>query len=329
VLPSDDQSDLPLTGGAELPLTPTGEETDASAPRLLALARAVAQEPQFAVGGRPPSIRTDSDEVIWNDVQRLFLRFPPSRCQEGRQRSLQYAEQAGTRPDSAPATVLPLLRDEVIYPGLSGTIQAGGLRSAATAPLDPRVPSPANGDVRQLAGIVSTCLWFVENDPHLCHCLRSVFRFGITPLSAEQRQRYTVELLRLWERVRTGVAGQQTGSSRHELKERLKERLDLDEAIHSLVYQPCADAESWWGRLQNQARDTLLKARDRAVAAGCPVHLQVLGGSFADVSRLAPDSLQVDFGVPGEICACLRVWARVDGEEIKGRVLYRSPREGT
>jgi hypothetical protein len=59
------------------------------------------------------------------------------------------------------------------------------------------------------------------------------------------------------------------------------------------------------------------------------VHLQQLGGSFADINRLAPDSLQVDFGVPGEVCACLRVWARIDGEEFKGRVLYRSPREQT
>jgi hypothetical protein len=55
----------------------------------------------------------------------------------------------------------------------------------------------------------------------------------------------------------------------------------------------------------------------------------VLGGPFAEVSRLAPDSLQVDFGTPGEVCACLRVWARVGGEEWKGRVLYRSPAEGT
>jgi hypothetical protein len=55
--------------------------------------------------------------------------------------------------------------------------------------------------------------------------------------------------------------------------------------------------------------------------------LTVLGGSFAEINRLAPDSLQVDFGVPGEVAACLRVWARIDGEEIKGRVLYRSPQE--
>jgi hypothetical protein len=107
----------------------------------------------------------------------------------------------------------------------------------------------------------------------------------------------------------------------------LRERLDLDEALHCLVYQPPADPASWWGRLLAQARDTLFAARDRAAGAGCPVHLQVLGGSFADINRLAPDSLEVDYGISGEVAACLRVWARVDGEELKGRVLYRPPRQ--
>jgi hypothetical protein len=79
--------------------------------------------------------------------------------------------------------------------------------------------------------------------------------------------------------------------------------------------------------LLGQARDMLLLARDRASGAGCHVHVQVLGGSFADINRLAPDSLEVDYGVPGEVAACLRVWARIDGEELKGRVLYRPPRQ--
>jgi hypothetical protein len=140
-------------------------------------------------------------------------------------------------------------------------------------------------------------------------------------LISDQRQRYLAEMLRLWERVQAG------SSSEHGRKERLKERLDLDECFHSLVYQPPADPASWWGRLQAQARDTLFQARDRAVQAGCQVHLQLLGGSFADINRLAPDSLQVDYGVPGEVVVCLRVWARIDGEELKGRVLYRPPRE--
>jgi hypothetical protein len=79
--------------------------------------------------------------------------------------------------------------------------------------------------------------------------------------------------------------------------------------------------------LQAQAREALFQARDRAAAAGSHVHLQLLGGNFADINQLAPDSLEVDYGVPGEVTTCLRVWARIDGEELKGRVLYRPPRE--
>jgi hypothetical protein len=179
------------------------------------------------------------------------------------------------------------------------------------------VASSSDPELRPLAGIVSACLSLVDSEPNLHHCLQTVFRFGIAPLTGDQRPRYVTELLRRWDRLRTGPSP----------RERFKAHLDLDEAVQSLVFLPLADARSWWGQLQGQSRDALLQARDRAVRAGCQVHMQLLGGSFADVNRLAPDSLQVDFGVPGEVVACLRVWARVDGEELKGRVLYRSPRE--
>jgi hypothetical protein len=194
--------------------------------------------------------------------------------------------------------------------------------------LDPRVAAPQDADLRTLTGVASACLWLAENeDGNLYHCLRSVFRFGLTPVRGEQRDRYVAELLRLWERVRAAWAGPGT-AGRPEWKARLKACLDFDEALHSLTYQPPASPDPWWGRLHGQAREVLFRIRDQAVQAGCPVHLQVLGGSFADISQLAPDSLQVDFGVPGEVSLCLRPWARVDGEELKGRVLYRSPQEG-
>jgi hypothetical protein len=292
---------------------------------LLPLARAVAADPRFQEVLHKAPLREDTDDEIWNDAQRLLLRVAPELAEEWRQRCLTYAEQAGARPDDARSAVLALGCDEVIYPGLTGALQAAGLRSAAAASLDPSVPGPADGDLRPLAGITSAYLWFIEHDPHLHHCLQSVFRFGVRPLTGDQRQRFRAELARRWDRVRSGTEAAASGQG---FKERLKEYLDLDEALHSLVYQPLADARSWWGRLRDRARDLLLKARDRAARAGCQVHLQLLGGSFADVNRLAPDSLQVDFGVPGEVAACLRVWARIDGEELKGRVLYRSPLEG-
>jgi hypothetical protein len=293
-------------------------------PRLLPLARAIAADARFQEMLHQAPLREGSDDEIWNDVQRLLLRVAPELAQEWRQRCLAYAEKSGARPDDVRAAILPLGRDEEIYPGLTGAVQAVGLRSVASAPLDPRVPEPSDPDMRFLAGGTSAYLWFIELDPHLHHALQSVFRFGVAPLAGDQQQRYRAELLRRWERLQSGARTAALGQGP---KERLKEHLDLDEALHSLVYQPLADARSWWGCLQSQARDVLFHARDRAIRAGCNVHLQLLGGSFADVNRLAPESLQVDFGVPGEVAACLRVWARIDGEELKGRVLYRSPGE--
>jgi hypothetical protein len=286
--------------------------------RLLPLARAINGDPRLQAELERSPIRDSSDNEIWNDVQRLLLRLDPGLADEWRRLSLEHAEQTGGRADEAQTVVLPLARDEVIYPGLSGEVRATGLRSAASAALDPRITAPADADLRFLAGVVSTCLWFIERDPRLCHCLESVFRFGLSPLTGEQRERYVAEMLRVWERTKVPQPGP---------KDRLKSLLDLDEAIQSLVYQPMAVPDSWWGRLQRQARDVLFAARDKAVQCGCAVHLQLLGGNFAAINQLAPDSLQVDFGVPGEVSACLRLWARIDGEQLKGRVLYRSPQE--
>ncbi|HZV05667.1 MAG TPA: hypothetical protein VE999_11345 [Gemmataceae bacterium] len=317
-LPLAEPGDSSSSGGPEA-LPPSTQQT--ATPRLLPLVRAITADPRFREMLHGKALRESSDEEIWNDVQRLFLRAPADLAAEGRLRAMLLVTQLGAEMDLGRTETLPLGHDEVIYPGLAGSVQVTGLRSALSAPLDPRVSAPPDGDLRFLAGVTSAYLWFIEHDPNLRHCLRSVFRFGVPPLTGDQRNRYLSELLRLWERVRTGSL------DGHGMKDQMKARLDLDEALHSLVYQPPADPTSWWGRLQAQVRDTLFQARDRAVRAGCQVHLQLLGGSFADINRLAPDSLQVDYGIPGEVAVCPRVWARIEGEELKGRVLYRPPGE--
>jgi hypothetical protein len=291
---------------------------------LRPLAEAIAADARLQELLQKHPLHEGSDDAIWNDVQRLLLRVPPGLADEWQGRCLRLAEQAGARPDDTHAVVLSLERDERIYPGLTGAVQARGLRSETGAPLDPRVASSPERDLHLLAGVISACLWFIEQEASLQHCLASVFRFGLCPVAGEQRERFEAELLRRWQRV---LASAHEPTSRQAIKERMKERLDLDEALHSLVHQPPAHPRSWWGQLWAEARETLLRQREDAVQAGCPVHLQILSGSFADVNRLAPDSLQVDFGVPGEVAACLRVWARIDGEEIKGRVLYRPLQE--
>jgi hypothetical protein len=298
----------------------------AAGPRLLPLARAVVEDGRFQAELRRSPLREDDDGAIWNDVQRLLLRVPAYLAAEWRPRSLRLAEQAGARADESATVALPLANNEVVFPGLSGEVCVTGLRSAAPTDPDPRLgPVPA-GDVGLLGGVTAACLWLVDTDPGLFHCLRGVFRFGIAPLAGEQRDRYRAELLRLWERAR--AAGEGNAPERQRRKEALKAALDLDEAFHSLLHQPPAAADSCWGKLLARARQALFGLRERAVAAGCPAHLQLLGGDFAEINRLAPDSLEVDFGVPGEVSACLRVWARIDGEELRGRVLYRPPREG-
>jgi hypothetical protein len=314
-------TELPAAAAEGLPPPATNQ------PRLVPLARAIAADRRFQAELRRPPIHEFSDEVIWNEVQRLLLRLPPHLAEEGRLLCRQHAEQVGGQLDGSAAVALPAPRDEAIYPGLAGDVCAPGLCSSPVAPLDARLAPPTDESLLPLAGTVSTWVWFAEHDPHLHHALKSVFRFGMPPLTGEQRERYVAELLRLWERARATAAALQADSSRPRLKEHIRALLDLDEALQSLVYSPLAAPESWWGRRREQARQALFVARDRAVQAGCVVHLQLLGGTFADINRLAPDSLQVDFGVPGEVAACLRVWARIDGEEFKGRVLYRSPPE--
>jgi hypothetical protein len=312
---------LPADGAAE---QRAGNESDG--PRLRSLALAIVKDARLAAELAESPLDDSTDAEIWSSIHRLLLRVPAGVAEEWRRRAQELAEQAGGRLDEWAAVPLPLPWDQSIYPGVTGAIRAPGLRSDPTTPLDPRVAPPPDAAPRELAGIVSACLWLVNHDPHLKHCLKAVFRFGLSPLSGEQGQRYQSELLRLWERVCTAAAGP-SNSARPQARDLLQAVLDLDEAIHSLVFQPLAAADSWWARFQSQARTALFEARDRAIAAGCAVHLQVLGGSFADINRLAPDSLQIDCGIPGEVSTCLRVWARIDGEELKGRVLYRSPQE--
>src|SRR5262249_36659753 len=121
VLPSDGQDETPPA------------ESLCSGPRLLALPRPVTSDPRLGPVNKPIPAPTGNDDEIWGDVQRLLLRLPPGVADEWRRRSLQHAEQAGARADTSPVTVLPLPWDEVVYPGLTGAVQAAGLRSSPSA----------------------------------------------------------------------------------------------------------------------------------------------------------------------------------------------------
>jgi hypothetical protein len=256
-------------------------------------------------------LRSGSDADTWADLNHLFLRLPPPQDRQWRDYCVKRAEEVGAR-IAAPAITLPLPWTEEVYPALVGTVRAPGLATATAAPDD---------DHHLLAGVVKSCLWFAENDPSLGHALKSVYSFSWKSLrDREQARLYAQELLRRWHRVEAAPAPPPAPQA----CDWLKDRLDLDEAVHSLLHLPPAAPGSWWDRLRNTARLALFRARDRAT--GCTAYFQTLGGNFAAITRLADrESLGVPFGTPGEVVACLRVWARLNTDELKGRVLYRPP----
>jgi len=110
--------------------------------------------------------------------------------------------------------------------------------------------------------------------------------------------------------------------------EALWARIDLDEALNSLLYLPPVNRDtSWWGKLQQEMRRTLDWAAERARQAGSRVQLQTLWGPYAKICDRSSADLEVDTGLPlGEMVSSLRVFAQIDQEAVPGRVLYRSVR---
>ena len=54
----------------------------------------------------------------------------------------------------------------------------------------------------------------------------------------------------------------------------LRAWIDIDEAIHSLIFVPPAERYSWWGKLQQESRRILKKVADRVNNAGYEVRIR-------------------------------------------------------
>ncbi|KYC39390.1 hypothetical protein WA1_32185 [Scytonema hofmannii PCC 7110] len=260
-----------------------------------------------------------SDADLWNEVQHLLLRVPEKLAQTWREYLVKAIIQVGAVEDKEFYSSLPFTRNECIYPGLSGKVKASGLWFSDRVAFDSRLMvERSGGELDFLAGVVSACLKFIESDPSVHHALKSVDRFGIRSLiSDSEKSKYITSLIDRFRRV------QATADSTPAVA--LRARLDLDEAIHSLVYLPCGDRFSWWGKLQQETRRTLDQVVEKARQAGHQIQIRPLWGTYADVFNWSKDDLQLDIGgVPGEVSACLRVYAKIDDEVLPGRVLFRS-----
>ncbi len=263
-------------------------------------------------------LKSSTDESLWHEMQRLLLRVPASLASTWRHRAMKLAQEVGAVEDRRSLLTLPFYRNEAIYPGLSGSVSAQGLQLSERLGFDPRVDVlKPDGDLSLLAGIVSFYIKFVDIDLSLCHALQSIDEFGLRSLASQsERNRYIEALINCFKRVQ---AAEQSSNPTIILRA----RLDLDEAIHSLVYNPPVERDtSWWGKLQQEARQTLIvRARQYNV------QIRQLWGTFSDVCAWSKHDLELDNGgIKGEVSACLRVYAKMDDTVLPGRVLFRSLR---
>ncbi|WP_026733075.1 hypothetical protein [Fischerella sp. PCC 9605] len=265
---------------------------------------------------------SSNDTDLWNELQRLLLRVPEKLAHVWQERILAEVSQLGALEDKFSLQQMSFCRNEHVYSGLKGNIEAKGLCLSNNIGFDPQLRMETrDGEFDVLAGIVSTCVKFIEIDKCLHHALKSVDRFGVRSLDSESEQaKYVTALLDRFHRVLATADADPAIA--------LRARLDLDEAIHSLVYLPICDRFSWWGKLQQEARRTLNGVVEKARDAGYQVQIRPLWGTYADVYTWSKDDLQLDIGgIPGEVSACLRVYAKINDEVLPGRVLFRSSLE--
>ncbi|MBL1199876.1 MAG: hypothetical protein FWK04_12510 [Nostoc sp. GBBB01] len=268
-------------------------------------------ELNYYLGNSPLQSQTDSD--LWHEIQRKLLRVPEDLAASWQKRTLDMAQAVGAMADNANLFQLPFIRDEIIYPGLSGTVQTQGLSLSQNL---------QSNESDFSTGFLLLYMKFLEIEPNFYHALKSVCSFDIVSLNskAEQQSQYINALSDRCQRT-------QKAEESNDPLSILRAWIDMDEAIHSLVFVPPAQRYSWWGKLQNESRRILKKIADKAINAGNEVRIRQLSGLYADICTSSKDDLQLDFGgTPGEVLTCLRVYARINHEELPGRVIFRSSR---
>lgn len=298
-----------ITSTNELKLTRLRDEFDAN------------KELVFYLGNSPLQSQTDSD--LWNEIQRKLLRIPEDIATYWRQHALNLAQEAGATEDNSNLYQLPFIRDEVIYPGLSGSVNVQGLQLSQKELLNYKIThGQESTDMHLLASMVILLIKLIEIEPNLHHALKSVFSFDVVSLHSkpEQRIQYIEALSDRFQRI------QKAEENAYPLLT-LRAWIDIDEAIHSLIFVPPAERYSWWGKLQQESRRILKKVADKANNAGYDVRIRQLSGLYADICAFSKDDLQLDCGgTPGEVLTCLRVYARINQEDCLGRVIFRTLR---
>ena len=262
-------------------------------------------------GAVPPADAADLPQRLWLVTHRL----PPDAAGPWREAWLRTAGRT-TEPSGGALVAGPF--EALLTPPVADDSPAARLSPAA--PADPRLGRPAGGEIAsRLAQVVSGALWFVDHDPALRHMLRSIARFGVSPVAGAHRPRYVKALVDRFETLRrTEDEADAVGL--------VAAWSDLDEAVQSLTFDPPPHPRGTFAQLARASRDSLGLVRDRAAAGGATVHIQVPSGSYADCRGLTDPDADVEVAAgaaPGEVARCVRVFTRLNGTAHPGRVTYR------
>src|SRR5260370_6440775 len=276
---------------------------------------------------RPPEGSKDGADAIWRALHLCLLRLPEQASAQWHGKTAALAAPAESTAEAWRR--LPGERQAPLVPvraTVERTLAAEGVQTSPDAPVDDEVLAALGihgtgahdrgSDAAELARLSSLLLALTALDENLVLCLESLLFQGSRRLDDKLRRLYRTDLLgRLREYARS-----EPGSAAG-----LEALIEVDEAINSLTHRPPAAVGSWWDQVRQQSRRMV----DRSVSAlktrGADVEVMPLSLRYRDVRDLTTgnDVASRSGGEPGDVLACLRLWARIGGKTIPGRVMYR------
>lgn len=268
----------------------------------------------------------NSDAELWNEFQRFLLRMPRPIFLKWETDADSFLTNCMAHRDQTRAVLLPGKSHRMIYPGLSGKIEATGL--SLSPHVEPFVGrgvddgAEVSPDFTVLAEAASICLHFLEADRNISNCVENLNRFKpAVPQSEDERQRYRSAILDRFKQVVNG---------NEDKRQAFIETADLAEAIFSLVYMPPADPDdSWWSWLHYKTFAALQSIARGYEPYGLNIKLQWLVGKYKDVHhRCGKNDMLIDSDNRNRIVvACLRPFIEINNTEgstkLPGRVIYR------
>ncbi|MDX3732442.1 hypothetical protein [Streptomyces caniscabiei] len=298
-------------------------------PELSSLAGELVNSPEAVDYLGPVQLPAGADTpALWRWFQLTLLRLPAAHVTMWRARAerLAVAEPAGARWIEWAA----LDREQVVLPPLprfgAAGVRLGSRAGAAPWALDAagiEDIAPADGESRSPAQVWAVLASWVaalaDLDDQAHHCVESLTHRGALPLADPgHRRAYQQELA-----LRLGRLAVRRGAD--DPSAELQTALAVDEALCSVVHLPPAAPGSWWAGIAETSQRAVLDVRRRARAHGADVAVEVLAPTYREARRrTGGNDIPLDAGGrKGQVLAGLRLWARIDGRELPGRVVYR------